>query len=132
MSSKEMMAELERRRAEAALGGGADRIAKQHDHIVGVRSRHRHRVGSSITSTAIRGQVNVHFHHIRAAQISYVHDIGASDRIGALPIANPVSPPDIAATMFAALGVDPSGHYTDATGRPFPITTGQPILALYG
>jgi len=31
VSSKEMVAELERRRAEAALGGGADRIAKQHE-----------------------------------------------------------------------------------------------------
>jgi uncharacterized protein (DUF1501 family) len=58
--------------------------------------------------------------------------VGASDRIGALPVSNPVGPPDIAATMFAALGVDPSGHYTDPTGRPFPITTGKPIAALYG
>jgi hypothetical protein len=58
--------------------------------------------------------------------------VGASDRIGAYPVSNPVSPPDIAATMFAALGVDPAGHYTDSTDRPFPITTGQPITALYG
>jgi hypothetical protein len=58
--------------------------------------------------------------------------VGASDRIGALPVSNPVGPPDIAATMFAALGVDPSGHYTDPTGRPFPITTGNRIVALYG
>jgi hypothetical protein len=34
--------------------------------------------------------------------------------------------------MFAALGVDPSGHYADPSGRPFPITTGRPIRALYG
>jgi hypothetical protein len=58
--------------------------------------------------------------------------VGASDRIAAYPMSNPVSPADLAATMFAALGVDPSGHYTDPGGRPFPITTGQPIRALYG
>jgi hypothetical protein len=58
--------------------------------------------------------------------------VGASDHIAALPTANPVSPPDIAATLFAALGVDPAGHYTDSNGRPFPITTGKPIRALYG
>jgi hypothetical protein len=58
--------------------------------------------------------------------------VGASDRIAAVPTSNPVGPPDIAATMFAALGVDPAGHYSDSSGRPFPITTGKPIVALYG
>jgi hypothetical protein len=57
--------------------------------------------------------------------------VGASDRIGAYPVSNPVGPPDLAATMFAALGVDPGGHYTDPGGRPFPISTGKPILTLY-
>ena len=37
---------------------------------------------------------------------------GASDRIGAYPSADPVTPDDIAATMFWALGIDP------ATGGP--------------
>jgi uncharacterized protein (DUF1501 family) len=57
--------------------------------------------------------------------------VGASDRIAALPVSTPVSPGDIAATMFAALGVDPAGHYTDGTGRPFPIAAGKPIAELY-
>jgi hypothetical protein len=43
--------------------------------------------------------------------------VGASDRIGAYPQSNPVGPWDVAATMFAGLGVDPSMHYTDAAGR---------------
>lgn len=57
--------------------------------------------------------------------------VGASDRIGALCESTPVGPPDVAATMFHALGVDPSGHYTDTEGRPFPITTGRAIAELY-
>jgi hypothetical protein len=56
---------------------------------------------------------------------------GASDRIGGYPHSNPVGPWDLAATMFSALGVDPSGHYSDLTGRPFPITIGKPIEGLY-
>ena len=43
----------------------------------------------------------------------------------------PVGPGDLAATMFAALGVDPAGHYPDPTGRPYPIATGRPISELY-
>src|SRR5262249_1631375 len=58
--------------------------------------------------------------------------VGASGRSAALPAATPVGPGDIAATMFAALGVDPSGHYIDGTGRPFPIAAGKPIAELYG
>ncbi len=34
-------------------------------------------------------------------------------------------------TMFSALGINPAGHYQDAFGRPFPISTGQPIAGLY-
>jgi hypothetical protein len=57
---------------------------------------------------------------------------GASDRIGARPETAPVGPPDIAATMFSALGVDPASHYLDPTGRPLAISTGRPIAGLYG
>jgi arylsulfatase A-like enzyme len=58
--------------------------------------------------------------------------VGASDRIGAYPVSNSVGLPDLAATMFSALGVDPGGHYTDPGGRPFPISTGKPVPTLYG
>jgi hypothetical protein len=58
--------------------------------------------------------------------------LGASDRIGAYPASHPVGPWDVAATLFAALGVDPSGACTDAAGRTFPITLGDPIAGLYG
>jgi hypothetical protein len=58
--------------------------------------------------------------------------VGASDRIAAYPRTPPVGPWDVAATMFAALGVDPGSTYQDLTGRPLPLTTGRPIRELYG
>jgi hypothetical protein len=33
--------------------------------------------------------------------------------------------------MIASLGIDPGGHYVDALNRPFPITVGKTIEALY-
>lgn len=56
---------------------------------------------------------------------------GASDRIAAQPHSQRVVPGDIAATMFSALGIDPSGHFEDALNRPFPIATGKVIEGLY-
>jgi hypothetical protein len=57
--------------------------------------------------------------------------VGASDRLGGEPITERYGPWDVAATMFHALGIDPRGHYTDSLGRPYSITTGRPIEALY-
>jgi uncharacterized protein (DUF1501 family) len=52
---------------------------------------------------------------------------GASDRIGAYPTRDPVTPDDLAATIFALLGIDPSTEVRDALNRPFPIAKGRPI-----
>ena len=52
---------------------------------------------------------------------------GSSDRIGAYPATDPVTPDDIAATMFWALGIDPATEVTDTLGRPLPIAAGKPI-----
>ena len=60
------------------------------------------------------------------------HVVGSSDRIAAYPETTPITPGDVAATMFSALGIDPTGHYTDATARPWPLATGQPVEELYG
>ncbi len=57
--------------------------------------------------------------------------VGASDRIAAYPETNPITPGDIAATMFSSLGLDPASHFTDAAGRPFPLATGQVIAELF-
>jgi hypothetical protein len=57
---------------------------------------------------------------------------GSSDRIAAYPSAAPVSPADIAATIYHSLGIDHRAHVTDQQGRPFVIGTGEPILSLLG
>jgi hypothetical protein len=56
---------------------------------------------------------------------------GGSDQIGAHVADRPVSPADIAATMFAALGIDPAAHYLDSLGRPFALTEGRPVDGLF-
>jgi uncharacterized protein (DUF1501 family) len=56
---------------------------------------------------------------------------GASDRIGAYPALDPVTPDDIAATMFWALGVDPATEVIDTLGRPLPIASGSPLTRLF-
>src|SRR4051812_17705235 len=58
--------------------------------------------------------------------------VGGSARLGAEPMTERYGPWDVAASMFHALGIDPKGHYTDSLGRPYSITTGRPIEALYG
>jgi len=57
---------------------------------------------------------------------------GSSDRLGAYPATDPVSPDDIAATMFWALGIDPATEVTDDLGRPLPIAAGKPITRIFG
>jgi hypothetical protein len=57
--------------------------------------------------------------------------VGASDRLGAEPVTERYGPWDVAATIFHAMGINPTGHYTDPLSRPFPIATGHPIQALY-
>jgi hypothetical protein len=57
--------------------------------------------------------------------------VGASDSQGAYPTTEPFGPWDTLATIFSALGVDPQGEYTDATGRPYRITDGRQIEPLY-
>lgn len=56
---------------------------------------------------------------------------GASDRIAGQPETQRVGPDDISATMFSALGVDPAGHFQDAFGRPYSISTGKSISGFY-
>jgi hypothetical protein len=60
------------------------------------------------------------------------HVVGASDSLAAFPRTRPITPCDLAATMFNALGIDPSSHYQDLAGRPHAISPGQAIPELYG
>lgn len=52
---------------------------------------------------------------------------GASDRSGAYPDRDPVTPGDLAATMFRALGIDPATEVHDVLDRPLPIADGRPL-----
>jgi hypothetical protein len=63
---------------------------------------------------------------IRGGQV-----IGASDDIGAFPKERPVTPAEIHATVFAALGYDVrSISYESTDGRPIPLTDGVPMPEL--
>jgi hypothetical protein len=55
---------------------------------------------------------------------------GSSDRMAAYPASNPVTPQDLSATMYHLLGVDPDLTLRDAQGRPYPLTTGEPVWDL--
>ena len=57
--------------------------------------------------------------------------VGATDRLGGEPATERFGPWDVAATMFSALGIDPHGTYTDPFSRPFAITEGQPMKAIF-
>jgi hypothetical protein len=57
---------------------------------------------------------------------------GASDRIGAYPAADPVTPGDLAATIFWRFGIDPAVEVRDPTGRPHRLATGEPVRKLFG
>lgn len=52
---------------------------------------------------------------------------GASDKHAAFPESDPVTPEDIAATIFYALGLEPTTEIYDRFGRPLEISTGTPI-----
>jgi hypothetical protein len=56
---------------------------------------------------------------------------GASDKIGAHPANNPVSPADLTATMYYALGIDPTTEIHDPAGRPLKIADGTPLRQLF-
>jgi hypothetical protein len=56
---------------------------------------------------------------------------GASDKIGAYPVADPVTPADLAATIYWRFGLDPNTEVFDQTGRPFHLAEGEPIRRLF-
>jgi hypothetical protein len=58
---------------------------------------------------------------------------GSSDKDGAHPIDRPTSPESLAATLYHALGIDPTLRLTDAQGREVSLVEdGQPILEIFG
>jgi hypothetical protein len=57
---------------------------------------------------------------------------GASDAEAAYPKANPVSPEDMLATMYHALGISPDSLIHDQLGRPHRLVEGEPLVHLFG
>ena len=56
---------------------------------------------------------------------------GASDRNGAYPAADPVTPGDLAATILSRFGLDPASEIVDRGGRPWRLAEGDPIHELF-
>jgi arylsulfatase A-like enzyme len=55
---------------------------------------------------------------------------GASDRWAAYPARDPVTPADVAATVYHLLGVDPTRELIDLLGRPMRLCDGIPISGI--
>lgn len=63
---------------------------------------------------------------IRGGQV-----VGQSDKIGGEPWSRPVTPADIHATIFTAMGYDPHAiTYHTVDGRPIPLSEGQVVREL--
>ena len=57
--------------------------------------------------------------------------VGSTDKLGGYPASTPKTPEDLAATIFAALGIDRDAIYHDRAGRVHPVYLGAPITELY-
>lgn len=58
---------------------------------------------------------------------------GESDKDAAYPVTQPVSPADLGATIYEALGISPDTRIPDAQGRPVTlIEDGRPLTELFG
>jgi len=56
---------------------------------------------------------------------------GESDRSGAYPAADAVTPGDLAATVFWRFGIDGRHEIHDSLGRPLPLAEGRPLQRLF-
>jgi len=56
--------------------------------------------------------------------------IGATDKMGAYPTANPQKPENMAATIYEALGIPRTIAWRDTSNRPHFVYHGDPIAGL--
>ena len=56
---------------------------------------------------------------------------GKSNKLGEYPTSNPVRPEELAATIYHALDI-PINNPQDASGISRTLTTGKPIMELFG
>ena len=54
--------------------------------------------------------------------------IGASDRVGESPADRPVTPSDLARTIYTLLGVDPDHELRTSDGRPVAVNQGGTVI----
>jgi uncharacterized protein (DUF1501 family) len=54
--------------------------------------------------------------------------IGSSDRVGESPKDDPVSPADLARTIYTLLGIDPDHELHTADGRPVAVNQGDTVI----
>jgi len=57
---------------------------------------------------------------------------GSSDKTGGFPASNRVQPQELTATIFHLLGIGHDATFRDRTGRPLPVSTGEPLWKLLG
>jgi uncharacterized protein (DUF1501 family) len=57
--------------------------------------------------------------------------IGKSDKMGAYPATRGFLPSDFGATIYSALGINPSSEVRDMLGRPLQLNRGEVIAPLY-
>jgi len=57
--------------------------------------------------------------------------VGRSDKHGGYPATQGFRPSDLGATVYNALGIDPSTTVSDQLGRPLQLNRGRPIAPLY-
>jgi hypothetical protein len=55
---------------------------------------------------------------------------GSSDRWAAHPASDPVTPADLAATIYSVLGIDPAVELKGPLGRPMRLCTGKPVQGI--
>ncbi|WP_425617107.1 DUF1501 domain-containing protein [Anatilimnocola sp. NA78] len=60
---------------------------------------------------------------IRGGQV-----IGASDRVGESPAERPITPSDLAATIYTLLGIDPRQTLLTSDGRPVQVNSGGKLI----
>ena len=53
---------------------------------------------------------------------------GASDKQAGYPASDPVTPEDVAATIYYALGIPPKTQILDPEGQPHTVALGEPIM----
>jgi len=57
---------------------------------------------------------------------------GSSDKTGGYPATHRVQPQELTATIFHLLGIGHEATFRDRTGRPLPVSKGEPLWALLG